>query len=213
MLLVGLTGGVASGKSAVVRLLAARGAAVCDADQVVHELYLPAGAGTRAVRELFGEAMLAANGGVDTAVLAARALANQASRERLEAAIHPLVRREIGSWLESLSAGDPARAVAVVEAALLVETGSFRAYHRLVVVSAPEHERRRRALAAGWSSERFERLLAAQLSDPEREAVADYVIRNDGDLLTLAAAVNELWRPLQEDAALLAAGLPLPARR
>jgi len=213
MLRVGLTGGVASGKSAVARELAARGAAVRDADEVVRRLYLPGGRGAAAAAALFGDRVLDAAGGVDHAELAAVALASATARRRLEGAIHPLVRDEVGAWLAALDAGASPPEVAVLEAALLVETGSHRAYHRLVTVSASEERRRARALAAGWSAEALARVVAAQLGDPAREAVADYVVRNDGTLAELRVAVDELWRLLRADAALLAAGSPLPDRR
>jgi dephospho-CoA kinase len=213
MLRVGLTGGVASGKSTVASLLAERGAAVRDADAVVRRLYLPGGPGARAASELFGERVLTAAGGVDHAALAAVAFADLDSRRRLEEAIHPLVRADIDAWLAGLAVLDPPPAVAVVEAALLVETGSYRAYDRLVTVSAPAALRRARALASGWGAAAFDRVVAAQVDDAAREAVADYVVRNDEGASALRAAVGELWFALRADAALLAAGRPLIRNR
>jgi dephospho-CoA kinase len=212
MLRVGLTGGVASGKSTVARLLAEHGAAVRDADEVVRRLYLPGQCGARAAAELFGERVLTAAGGVDHAALAAVALADGAARRRLEQAIHPLVRADIDAWVAELAALDTPPAVAVVEAALLVETGSYRSYHRLVTVSAPAELRRTRALSGGWPEAAFERILAAQLDDAARERAADYVIRNEAGIPELRAAVDELWPALRADAALLAAGRALPRK-
>jgi dephospho-CoA kinase len=206
MLKVGLTGGVASGKSAVAGLLAAHGAAVRDADRVVEELYRPGAPGAAAVAGLFGAGALAADGGVDRATLADLVLADPDRRRTLEAAIHPLVRGELARWTEALERAKQAPAVAVVEAALLVETGAWRAYHRLVVVTAPAVLRRARALAAGWSAERVDRVIAAQLAEAERAAVADYLIRNDGDPAALARRVGELWPRLLDDAAALRRG-------
>ena len=213
MLRVGLTGGVASGKSAVARLLAGRGAAVRDADAVVRRLYLPGRRGARAVAKLFGSRVLDAAGGVDHAALAAVVLADDAARRRLEAAVHPLVRADLGRWLRRLGGRATVPPVAVVEAALLVETGSYRDYHRLVTVSAAPALRRARALAGGRSEQAFARLAAAQLGDAAREAVADYVVRNDAGVDELRAAVDRLWLALLADAGRLAAGRPLPARR
>jgi dephospho-CoA kinase len=212
VLRVGLTGGVASGKSTVAGLLVARGAAACDADAVVARLYAPGGAGAEVVAELFGRGVLAAGGAVDRAALADVVLPDPAARQRLEEAVHPLVRAEIGRWLATLEEQVPESTVAVVEAALLVETGSHRFYHRLVVVSAPLAARRERARQAGWSDERLDRTFAAQSSDADRERVADYVIRNDADLVALEAAVDGLWRGLREDAEALGGGRPLPGR-
>jgi dephospho-CoA kinase len=213
VLRAGLTGGVASGKSAFGELLAARGAAVLDADAVVAALYAPGGAGAQAVRAVFGPEALGADGGVDRARLSARVLADSGARSRLEAAVHPLVRSEVTRWLSGLERSDEAPAAAVVEAALLVETGSYRDYHRLIVVTAPLELRRARALAAGWSADRFERTLAAQSSDDDRAAAADYLVSNCADVAELAVAAARLWPLLLEDARALDRRLPLPPRR
>ena len=213
MLRVGLTGGVASGKSTLARALAGLGAAVCDADELVAELYLPGGSGVRAVRELFGPAVIAGDGGVDRGALAGIVLADPVAMRRLEAAIHPQVHARAAGWLEGVRRGEPAREVAVVEAALLVETGTFREYDRLVVVTAPTSLRRARALAAGWDADRLEAVIVAQLEDAERTAAADYVVRNERGPGELEGAAATLWVLLAEDAARLAEGLPLPERR
>ncbi|MFZ5787027.1 MAG: dephospho-CoA kinase [Acidobacteriota bacterium] len=205
---VGLTGGVASGKSAVARLLAARGAAVRDADDVVASLYAAGMTGARAVEGLFGRGVLSADGSVDRRRLAALVLSDDDRRRRLEAAVHPLVREEVGRWFASLAAPT----VAVLEAALLVETGSFRDYHRLVVVSAPLDARRRRALAAGWDADTFDRTVRVQAGDAARAAVADYVVVNGGDAVGLERRVAELWPLLVDDAAAIAGGVTLPPR-
>jgi len=210
VLRVGLTGGVASGKTAVAAMLAERGAATCDADGIVEELYEPNAPGAAAVAALFGERLLDASGAVDRRALGAVVLGDEEARRRLEAAIHPLVRSRLASWFAAVAACAPAPGVAVAEAALLVETGAYRTLDRLVVVSAPLALRRRRALAAGWAEERFARVVAAQADDATRDAAADYVVRNDGDLGTLAAITAGLWQLLLEDAASLAAGRPLP---
>ncbi len=213
MLRVGLTGGVASGKSTLARALGALGAAVCDADELVAELYRPGGAGTHAVRELFGASVIAPDGGVDRARLGEVVLADEAARRRLEAAIHPQVRALSASRLQGWRSGEAAPDVAVLEAALLVETGAYRDYDRLVVVTAPEEERRARALAAGWSRERLDRVIAAQLGETERAAAADYLVHNERGVPELERAAATLWVLLAEDAARLAEGLPLPERR
>ncbi|MEP0773336.1 MAG: dephospho-CoA kinase [Acidobacteriota bacterium] len=208
MLRVGLTGGVASGKSTVAGLLAERGAAVLDADQVVEALYRPGGAGTIAVEREFGRGVMSPEGGVNRRALAERVLSDPQARRRLEALVHPLVQGQVASWLDARA--ETSTPVAVVEAALLVETGSWRQYHRLVVVEAPLHLRRQRALSAGWSEAAFAAVVAAQLDDPARRAVASYVLRNDGDEIGLRARVARLWQLLLADRQRCAAGLPLP---
>jgi dephospho-CoA kinase len=213
VLKVGLTGGVASGKSALGRLLEQFGAALCDADVVVEELYRPGRPGAAAVAELFGREALDAGGGVDRTTLARLVLADPAARRRLEGAIHPLVRKAMEGWFAALARGTAPPAVAVVEAALLVETGAYRDHDRLVVVAAPQAARRAWALAAGWPEQKYAQVVAAQLDDDAREAVADYVVRNDGDLVVLGNRARGLWALLEEDARLRAAGKPLRARR
>jgi dephospho-CoA kinase len=213
VLKVGLTGGVASGKSTLAGFLAGLGAAVCDADLVVEELYRPGRPGALAVRELFGHGALAPDGGVDRGALARLVLADPAARRRLEDGVHPLVRKSVEGWFAALSRASALPLVAVVEAALLVETGAYRDQDRLVVVTAPYEARRAWALAAGWSASKFAQVVAAQLDDAAREAVADYVIANLGGREMLASSARDLWTMLAEDARQLAAGTPLPARR
>jgi dephospho-CoA kinase len=213
VLKVGLTGGVASGKSTVAGLLATRGAAVRDADAVVAELYRPGAPGVGAVRELFGTAVLAPGGGVDRRLLAGVVLTDAGARERLEAAVHPLVRAQLRVWLGESARRVPAPRVAVVEAALLVETGFYREFDRLVVVTAPDERRRTWAHAEGWSAEKIERVMAAQTADAVREAAADYVLRNDAGLADLALGVDRLWALLLEDASALDAGVVLVPRQ
>jgi dephospho-CoA kinase len=208
VLRVGLTGGLASGKSTLAALLAGHGAAVRDADELVAGLYGPGGAGARIVAELFGSEMLDAGGAVERRRLGALVLRDRARRQRLETAIHPVVRAEIARWFEDLEGWDPPPDVAVLEAALLVETGSWRDYHRLVVVTAPVEVRRARALTAGWPADAIDLVLGAQASDAEREAVADYLIVNGGDSEDLVAAADRLWAALSRDATLLASAGP-----
>jgi dephospho-CoA kinase len=208
----GLTGGVASGKSTVARLLAARGAAVRDADRVVAELYATPG-GASLVRRLFGEGVIGSDGEVDRRALGRVVLHDREARERLEVAVHPLVRAALSDWLTELESAPGAPEVAVVEAALLVETGSYREHDRLIVVIAPLVQRRERAMASGWSAEKFDRLAAAQLDDAARAAVADYVVDNSSDLPALEARACELWSRLLEDAAARQAGKPLERRQ
>lgn len=213
MLRVGLSGGVASGKSTVAALLAERGAAVLDADALVAALYEPGQPCAGAIAARFGPGVLRPDGGVDRKALGAIVLADREARGWLEAIVHPAVRAVIASRLEELDQAAPAPAVAVVEAALLVETGSFRDYHRLVIVTARLARRRERARAAGWKTSRFARVLAAQANDEQRAAVADYIVSNDGDRATLSRCVTALWDRLQHDAAHVSAGHPLAPHR
>ena len=187
---VGLTGGLASGKSTVARLLGDLGVPVLDADRVVHELYRPGAAGARAVADLFGSDMLDAAGAVDRGALGKLVLSDPASRRRLEARVHRLVRERIGRWLESR----PDDAPAVVEAALMVETGSWRAYDVVMVVWSTHEQQLDRARTRGLAPERVEALLAAQLPLEAKLEYADVVVDNTGDLEDLFVEVERAWR-------------------
>ena len=186
---VGLTGGLASGKSTVTEILERLGAEVFDCDEFVHELYAPGGAGAKDVGYLFGDSVLDGEGGVDRDALAATVLPDALKRARLEGAIHPLVRDGVEAWLGTLGP----RSVAVVEAALLVETGSWRNYDLLAVVWCSLEQRLARAVARGVPVDRAQGLLAAQRPMAEKRAMADVAIENNGSRDELAAKVQRAW--------------------
>jgi dephospho-CoA kinase len=186
---VGLTGGLATGKSTVAEILATRGIPVFDADAAVHELYEPGRAGAAAVAELFGNTALDAGGGVVRGTLSEMVLGNAAARIRLENAIHPLVRQAVVEWLESVGE----RQVAVVEAALLAETGSYTDYDVLMVVWCDQYQQLRRALDRGVPAERARGLINAQLPMAEKMDLADVLVDNRGDLDDLPAEVDRAW--------------------
>jgi dephospho-CoA kinase len=186
---VGLSGGLATGKSTVARILTARGVPVFDADAAVHDLYEPGRAGAAAVATLFGEAALDAEGGVSRATLSEMVLGNTSARLRLESAIHPLVREAVREWLASISD----RPVAVVEAALLAETGYYREYDVFMVVWCEQHQQLQRALSRGVPSERASGLINAQLPMAEKRELADILVDNRGDLENLSDEVDRAW--------------------
>ncbi len=187
---VGLTGGLASGKSTVARLLAALGAHVIDADALVHQLYAPGARGAAAVRKLFGPAVLSDDGRVDREKLAERVLSDREALARLNAAIHPLVRERIAAWLAGLP-GE--RSVAVVEASLLIETGSFSSYDLLAVVWCRPEQQLERAIGRGMSEARARALLTAQAPIDRKRELADIVIDNSGERTALASEAERAW--------------------
>lgn len=189
---VGLTGGLASGKSTVAAKLEALGAECFDCDAYVHELYAPGGAGAADVAFLFGAAFLTEAGAVDRDALARVVLADAERRARLEGAIHPLVRSGVESWLATLS---PA-ALAVVEAALMIETGSSENYDLVAVVWCEPDQQLARALARGVPPERARGLIAAQMPLAEKRERADIVIDNSGPPSALDAEVERAWREI-----------------
>jgi dephospho-CoA kinase len=191
VLRVGLTGGLASGKSSVARLLADRGAAVFDADELVHELYRPGGAAARAARDLFGHAVLDASGNVDRARVAEIVFHDADRRHALEALLHPLVREERERRFGQ--AAWTGAKVAVCEATLLFEAGTAGEYDRILLVTAPAEERIRRWIERGGTVDDARRRIAAQMSPGEAARRADDVIVNDGSAEALRRQVEEVW--------------------
>jgi dephospho-CoA kinase len=192
MLRVGLTGGLASGKSTVARMLAELGASIFDADEIVRELYAPGGAGEAAAKELFGRAVVDSEGRIDRARIAGIVFADPARRHALEARIHPLVRAERARrFAEAERSG--AR-VAVAEASQLLEARTESDYDRVLLVVAPEAERLRRWEARGGAVEDARRRIASQIRPGEAFDRAQDVIVNDGSLEELRHKVEEVYR-------------------
>jgi dephospho-CoA kinase len=189
---VGLTGGLASGKSTVAGMLRERGIPVLDADAVVHGLYAAGGAGVVPVADLFGDDVLKADRSVDRRALAARVLGDAEALKRLNRTIHPLVREEIERWLEAIE--EP---IAVVEAALLVETGSYTAYNLLMVVWCNPKQQLERAFLRGVSPLQARALLGAQAPIDEKTALADVVVDNSGTPEDLKAEVERAWAEVE----------------
>jgi len=192
VLRIGLTGGLASGKSTVASLLAELGAAVFDADRIVAQLYEPGGAGEAVAKELFGNAVEDERGGVDRARIARVVFGDPASRRSLEARIHPLVREEIERrFREAESLGF---SIAVAEASQLLEAETEDRYDRVLLVVAPESERIRRWSKKGRDTADARRRMAGQLSPEDARPRATDVIVNDGSIEELKRKVQALFR-------------------
>ncbi|HTT88987.1 MAG TPA: dephospho-CoA kinase [Acidimicrobiales bacterium] len=186
---VGLTGGLGSGKSTVGKALAARGAAVIDADEVARRVIAPGTPGERTVLERFGPGVAGPDGHIDRPALAAVVFADPAERLALEAITHPLVHEEIDQALSSLTVP-----VVVIELPLLTAGGRDRYDLDVVVlVDAPEELAIGRAVSRGMSEADVRARTAAQPTDADRRAAADRVLVNDGDEAQLERAVDELW--------------------
>jgi dephospho-CoA kinase len=198
MLRVGLTGGLASGKSTVAAMLRELGAVVFDADQIVRDLYAEGGAGALAARELFGEEVLAANGAIDRSRIAGIVFSDPARRHELEARIHPLVQAERARrFAEAERGGAP---VAVAEASQLLEARTESDYDRVLLVMAPEDARIRRWHDGGGDPEDARRRIAAQLPPDAARLRAHEVIVNDGTLSELREKVESVWAGWMRDA-------------
>ncbi len=173
-MVVGLTGGIGMGKSTAARILRRLGIPVHDADAAVHRLYARGGAGVALVARLAPEAVR--DGAVVREALRRRALSDPALLERLEAAIHPLVRREEARFLAACRR--QRRRIAVLDIPLLFETGADRRVDHIVVVSAPAATQRARVLARpGMTPARLAAILARQMPDAAKRRRADTVVR------------------------------------
>jgi dephospho-CoA kinase len=209
VLKVGLTGGIAVGKSAVGEMFAALGAQVIQADQISHQLMQPGGAVHQEVVDHFGPRVLDADGRVNRARLAELAFgtASQPSRvQELNQIVHPAVIRRQDEWMAEVESRNP-DAIAMVEAALILEAGMARSFDRLIVVTCrPEQriERWARRLKVDQETARREvtRRMAAQMPDEEKIKAADYVIDNSGLLDETAVQVKKVYAELRREAKL-----------
>jgi dephospho-CoA kinase len=191
-LVVGLTGGIGSGKSTVADLFAGLGAAVVDADAIAHELTAPGGAAMARIVEAFGDAALTAEGALNRAAMRSRAFADPAVRAQLEGILHPLILTEAERRTRAaLVAGAP---YVVLVVPLLIESGSYRErVDRVAVVDCSEAVQIERVCSrSGLPVEAVKAIMAAQASRAERLAAADDVIDNQGDPGELREAVAKL---------------------
>lgn len=195
--IVGLTGGIASGKSSVARILSELGVTVVDADQVAREVVAVGSPGLAAVVEAFGPEILGADGTLDRKALGAQIFADPEKRRLLESITHP---RIFARSMERLAAVAASGAVyGVYDAALLVENGSYKMMQALVVVAAPRSLQVARIIARdGLSAAEAEARIDAQLPLEKKVEVADHVITNDGDLALLWERTSKVHTLLLE---------------
>lgn len=201
MLRVALTGGLASGKTTVADRWAENGAVLIDSDVLARQVVEPGTPGLAAVRERFGDRVLAADGGLDRQALGAVVFADSQARKDLEGILHPLIRARAAE-LERAAA--PA-AIVVQVIPLLAETGRTEGFDAIVVVDLPTEIQLRRAMARdGSSAEQAGARIAAQAGRTERLAIADLVVDNSGDRDQLLAEADRVWQELRRRAALAA---------
>jgi dephospho-CoA kinase len=224
MLKVGLTGGIASGKSVVGDMLVALGAHLVQADRIAHQLMLPGQAVYNEVVRHFGGGILnpdlsvnrsklaeaafgssAAPGKASTAPSAVSPSAIPSRVQELNRIVHPAVIRSQEEWMEEMGRQDP-NAVAIVEAALIVEAGAAKRFDRLIVVTCREEQRiarfaARHQLDLDAARKEVERRMAAQLPEAEKIKTADYVIDNSGSLEHTREQVRQVWATLRDQIA------------
>ena len=198
MLLVGLTGGIGSGKSTVADLLRKRGAVVLDADDFARAAVVAGSVGLRKVAERFGREVLGPDGELDRRKLASIVFADPAALSDLEAIVHPEVRRMFADGIQENLDG---QRVVVLVNPLLIEMGTHRDCDIVVVVSASIDTQIARSVARGMDESDVRARIAAQLPLAERAQAADVLIDNEGTLDELEDEVDVLWQQLQDRAA------------
>ena len=193
--LVGLTGGIASGKSTVARQLTHLGVAVVDADDLAREVVAKGSEGLNELVRVFGTTLLTRDGELDREALGALVFSDSAARERLNAITHPRIARLSAERIAQAQATDAP--YVVYEAALLVETGAYRGMNAMIVIAAPSEVQRARIMSRdGLSDQAAHARVAAQLPLEKKLAVADYVIDNVGDRAALERETSRVHHEL-----------------
>ncbi|MFO8059002.1 MAG: dephospho-CoA kinase [bacterium] len=197
MKVVGLTGGIGSGKSTVAELLKERGARLIDADFLARQVVEPGRPAWNDIIEEFGSDIKAADDSIDRDKLGSVVFNNEDKRRRLNEITHPRIGEEMVRLLQKhREEGAP---VSVIDAALLLESPATKWIKPVIVVTAPDEEKARRvALRDGLSGDDVMARIKSQWSDDERAALADFVIDNSGDLDYLREQVDEVWRKIAE---------------
>jgi dephospho-CoA kinase len=195
---VGLTGGLATGKTHVGSVLAALGCCVLSADELGHEVLLPGGEAYDDVLREFGREILGPDRRIDRRRLAAQVFEHPERLERLNALVHPPVIRRQEEWIRQLEAREPG-AIAVVEAAILIETGSHKRFDRLILTVCSEEEQiRRHRERSGETEAQTRARLARQMSLEEKRRYADYVIDTSGSREATDHQVRAVYEQLQQ---------------
>ena len=207
MLKVGLTGGIASGKSVVGEMLVALGAHLVQADRIAHQLMLPGQPVYNEVVRHFGGGILNSDLSVNRAKLAEAAFGSTIPKDsriqELNRIVHPAVIRSQDEWMEEIGQQDR-HAIAVVEAALIFEAGAAKRFDRLIVVTCDDEQRiarfaARQKLDLEAARKEVARRMAAQLPEAEKAKAADYVIDNSGSLEQTREQVRQIWEKLRAE--------------
>ncbi len=196
MLVVGLTGGIATGKSTVAAMFAARGAAIVDADRIAHALQEPGQHCHRQIVDAFGVGILDGMGRIDRRRLGASVFADTSARQRLEAIMHPAILETCENEIHAAEAAG--RRICIVDAALILEAGRRDQFHRIVVVAAPEDVQVERLVhSRGLTPDEARQRLSSQWTTAAKVALADIVIDNSGDLAATEEQVARVYSALE----------------
>jgi len=198
MLIVGLTGGVASGKTAVSEVLREEGAYIIDADQIARELVQPHGPAWNELVRTFGKEILQGDGSINRKQLADRVFEDPSQRRHLDQILHPLITEEMDRRTREIGEKNP-EAIVVIDAPLLIEVGYHRRVDELMVVVSTRTEQIERLKARdGINSEQALRILSSQMPVEEKVKLADFVIRNEGSLAEVREKAKKVFRELKK---------------
>jgi len=199
MIVIGVTGGVGTGKSAVSRMLGEQGAYVLDADKIAHEMMRPGTAVWRRIRSVFGEGILSPSGQIVRPRLGRIVFSDLKQLEALCRIVHPAVRRRMQERMRAIRRSCP-KAVVVLDIPLLMEAGSAYKVDALVVVSARmKVVAQRLKERSGWPLAEIKRRQASQLPLGNKERLADFVVRNDGSLAATRRRVIRIWKQIVKE--------------
>jgi len=198
MLIVGLTGGVASGKSVVSQVWKEEGAYLIDADRIARELVQPRTPAWKALVKAFGKEILQEDGSIHRKKLATRVFSNPVERDLLNRILHPRIKREIDRRIKRIGQKGP-KAIVVIDAALLVETGYYRDVDEVVVVTSTKKQQIERLKRRERMDQEMARgIIDSQISGEERIKVADIIIRNEGSRMQTERKAKEVFEELKK---------------
>lgn len=198
MLIVGLTGGVASGKTAVSRVLREEGAYIIDADQIARELVQPHKPAWNELVRAFGKEILQEDGSIHRRKLADKVFTDPEQRKVLNQILHPRIKEEMDRRTKEIGQEDP-EAIVVIDAPLLVELGVYRKVDQLIVITSTQMQQMERLKERdGRSPEEALRLFSSQMPVEEKVKLADFVIRNEGSLEETKKRAKEVFKELKK---------------
>ena len=198
MLIVGLTGGVASGKSLVSQVWKEEGAVLIDADRIARELVQPRAPSWKALVKAFGKEILQEDGSIHRKKLATRVFSNPVEKDLLNRILHPRIKREINRRIKGIGQKGP-KAIVVIDAALLVETGYYLNVDKVVVVTSTKKQQIERLRRRDQMDQEMARgIIDSQISGEERIKVADIIIRNEGSRMQTERKAKEVFEELKK---------------
>jgi len=201
MLRVGLTGGIATGKSTVGQMFVELGCHLIDSDSITHQLFEPGESVHDAVVKEFGARILAPDGTIDRRVLGGIVFRDPQARLKLNSLVHPAVIQRQQDWLKEVESRDPA-GIAIVDAALMIEVGTYKNYDKVIVVTCrPEIQKQRLMERSGLKEEEIDARIRAQMPMNEKLKYANFVIDNSGTLAETRGQVEGVSSKLREFAA------------